>query len=264
MRFAARPRSVSKGRRCNARNDLLLQNLRIPIPPSGDNLPVKAPLVVFDLDGTLIDTAPDLVASLNHTIAALGLAPVGYEDLTYLVGHGARTMIERACKLGGHPLEPDAYPPLLERFIAFYSDGMPGDSKPYPGLIAALDRLKEAGITLAVCTNKMEGLAVPLLKKLGLDGYFAAISGGDTFAVRKPDGGHVLGTIARAGGDPLRSIMIGDSVNDILAARNAGVPSIAVPFGYSDVEVSTLDPSYIISHFDELTPELVERLIVRG
>ena len=236
-----------------------------PLPPSlWRQSSLTSPLVVFDLDGTLIDTAPDLVASLNHTIAILGLAPVGYEDLTYLVGHGAKTMIERACKLGGYELTEEALPPLLERFIAFYSDGMPGESKPYPGLVAALERLQGVGFKLAVCTNKMEGLAIPLLKKLGLDGYFAAITGGDTFAVRKPDGDHVLGTIARAGGDPERSVMIGDSINDILSARNAGVPSIAVPFGYSDVDVATLDPSHIINHFDELIPELVERLIARG
>jgi phosphoglycolate phosphatase len=222
---------------------------------------VKTPLVIFDLDGTLIDTAPDLVASVNHTIAALDLAPVGYEDLTYLVGHGARTMIERACKLGGYHLKEEAFPPLLERFIAFYSDTMPGDSKPYPGLIAALDRLKASGFGLAVCTNKMELLAVTLLKKLQLDQHFSVIVGGDTFAVRKPDGGHILGTIERSGGDPERAVMVGDSVNDIIAARNAGVPSIGVPFGYSDVDIATLSPDRIIQHYDQLTPELVEGLL---
>ena len=97
---------------------------------------MTSPLVVFDLDGTLIDTAPDLVASLNHTIAALDLAPVSYEDLTHLVGHGAQAMIESACKLRGHPLKPEALPPLLERLIAFYTATMPGDSKPFPGVIA--------------------------------------------------------------------------------------------------------------------------------
>lgn len=223
--------------------------------------PVKTPIVVFDLDGTLIDTAPDLVASLNHTIAALDLAPVGYDDLTYLVGHGAKTMIERACKLGGYDLKDEAFPPLMERFIAFYGDTMPGNSKPYPGLVAALDRLQAAGYGLAVCTNKIEVLAVTLLKKLQLDHYFATIVGGDTFPVRKPDGQHILGTIEQAGGDPSRAVMVGDSINDILAARNAGVPSIAVPFGYSDVDVASLSPGHVIQHFDELTPELVESLL---
>jgi len=222
---------------------------------------VKTTTIVFDLDGTLIDTAPDLVSSVNHTIAALDLPPVGYEDLTFLVGHGARTMIERACRLGGYELTAEELPALMERFITFYSATMPGDSKPYPGLVTALDGLQAAGFRLAVCTNKMEALASTLLNKLQLDHYFATIVGGDTFAVRKPDGQHIVGTVERAGGDRARAIMVGDSVNDILAARDAGVPSIAVPFGYSDVAIDSLSPDHIIQHFDELTPELVERLL---
>lgn len=222
---------------------------------------MKSPLVVFDLDGTLIDTAPDLITSLNHTIAILDLPPLGFEDLTHLVGHGARAMIERACALRDYPLAPDAIAPLLERFIAFYTDTMPGESRPFPGLIGAMDTLKAAGFGLAVCTNKMESLAVTLLRRLRLEHYFDAVTGGDTFAVRKPDPQHLVGTVERAGGNLSRSVMIGDSLNDILVARNAGVPSIAVPFGYSDVAVETLGPSRVIAHFDELTPALVEDLL---
>lgn len=224
-------------------------------------VPARPALVVFDLDGTLLDTHVDLVESLNHTIAALDLKPVSYDDLTHLVGQGARVMIERACRLRGHPLESDALPPLVERFVAHYVGNMPGRTEPYPGLTAAMDRLKSAGYRLAVCTNKMESLARGLLDKLDLTDYFAAITGGDTFEYRKPDARHLTGTIDRAGGDIARTVMIGDSINDIAVARNAGVPSIAVPFGYSDVPVSSLDPDVIISHYDELTPELVERLL---
>lgn len=218
-------------------------------------------LVVFDLDGTLLDTHVDLVESLNHTIAALDLAPVSYGDLTHLVGHGAKVMIERACKLRGHALASDALPPLMERFIGHYTETMPGQTRPYPGLLAAMDALKAEGSRLAVCTNKLETLALTLLKKLDLTRYFDAITGGDTFAVRKPDARHLTGTVERAGGDIARVVMVGDSVNDIAVARNAGVPSIAVPFGYSDVPVETLSPDRIIRHFDELTPALVETLI---
>jgi phosphoglycolate phosphatase len=220
-----------------------------------------APLVVFDLDGTLVDTAPDLVASLNHTIAAHGLEPVGYEDLTHLVGHGARAMIERAFRLRGHPLDEAELPPMLDRFIAHYLAGMPGESRPYPGLVAALDRLRGDGMSLAVCTNKMEGLARPLIEGLGLTSYFAAITGGDTFSVRKPDAAHLLGTVERAGGTAARTIMVGDSLNDFKVAANAGVPSIGVPFGYSDVPIETLGPTTIVAHFDELTPDLVRSLL---
>lgn len=224
---------------------------------------MKAPLVVFDLDGTMIDTHADLIESLNHTITAAGLEPVSYEDLTHLVGQGARVMIRRAFDLKNTPLAEQELEPLFERFIAHYKAGMPGKSKPYPGFTECLGRLKAAGMTVAVCTNKQETLALPLLEGLGLIDRFAAITGGDTFEFRKPDGRHVLGTIERAGGDPARSIMIGDSVNDILAAHNAKVPSIAVSFGYSDVPVAELEPTAIIDTFEELTVDLVMRLIDR-
>lgn len=217
--------------------------------------------VVFDLDGTLVDTAPDLVASLNHTISAKGLAPVGYEDLTHLVGHGARAMIERSFSLRGQPLDEAEFPAMLDRFVNHYRAGMPGESKPYSGLVEALDRLHDAGMILAVCTNKMEGLARPLIEGLGLNGYFAAITGGDTFAVRKPDAAHLIGTVERAGGDMNRTVMVGDSLNDLKVAVNAGVPSIGVPFGYSDVPIQTLNPTVMIERYDEMTVELVEALV---
>ncbi|AVA21807.1 phosphoglycolate phosphatase [Rhizobium sp. CB3171] len=222
---------------------------------------MKSPLVVFDLDGTLLDTHADLVESLNHTIAALELAPVSYGDLTYLVGNGAQVMIERACKLRGYILKPEELPALLQRFIAHYTETMPGLTQPYPGLLAALEVLKTQGYKFAVCTNKMEALARTLLDRLGLTHYFEAITGGDTFTVRKPNAEHLIGTVERAGGDLRRTVMIGDSINDILVARNAGVPSIAVPFGYSDVSVDTLGPSRVIAHYDELTPALVRDLL---
>lgn len=222
---------------------------------------MPAPLVVFDLDGTLIDTAPDLVASLNHTIAAYGLEPVSYEDLTHLVGHGARAMIERSFRLRGHPLDEGEVPAMMDRFIEHYLTGMPGESQPYPGLTTSLDRLRDAGMTLAVCTNKMESLARPLIEGLGLSAYFAAITGGDTFPVRKPDPAHLTGTVELAGGDIRRTVMVGDSLNDLKVAVNAGVPSIGVPFGYSDVPIETLDPTVLITHYDQLTPELVLSLL---
>ncbi|KPF43861.1 HAD family hydrolase [Rhizobium sp. AAP43] len=213
--------------------------------------------IVFDLDGTLVDTAPDLVGSLNHTIAARGLAPVGYEDLTFLVGQGARMMIQRAFALRGVPIEDSELPDLMDRFIAHYRGAMPGMSRPYPGVVEALERLQAAGHVLAVCTNKLEELAVPLLKGLGLEHYFATIAGGDTFPVRKPDPDHIVQTVIKAGGNADRILMIGDSINDIAAARGGDIPSIAVTFGYSDVPVETLGASHIIAHFDELTPDLV-------
>lgn len=222
------------------------------------------PVVVFDLDGTLVDTAPDLVDSLNHAIGQAGLAPVGYGDLTYLVGHGARVMIQRAFLLRNTPLSETELDRQMQAFISFYKGSMPGRSLPYPGLVAALDRLQAGGYKLAVCTNKMEALARALLDALGLTGRFAVITGGDTFPVRKPDAAHLLSTLERVGGDPGRSVMIGDSLNDILVARNAGVRSIGVPFGYSDVPVASLNPDLMIDHYDVLDTSLIETLLSRA
>ncbi|NRQ14881.1 HAD family hydrolase [Ensifer sesbaniae] len=222
---------------------------------------MSSPIVVFDLDGTLVDTAPDLVASLNHAVTQAGITPVGYADLTHLVGHGARAMIERTFALREKPLAEDVLEWQLREFVDFYHGSMPGDSLPYPGLIDALDRLSGAGFKLAVCTNKPEKLAKRLLERLGLIERFAAISGGDTFEVRKPNAEHLLRTVTNAGGRAERSVMVGDSLNDFLVARNAAVPSIAVPFGYSDVPVESLEPTKIIGHFDELTPALVSALL---
>ena len=221
------------------------------------------PTVVFDLDGTLVDTAPDLMAGLNHVLAVEGMAPVHYDDMTFLVGQGARAMIERGFKLRNRSVEPARLAELLDLFIDHYLSGMPGESRPFAGVVASLDALKMNGFRLAVCTNKLERLTHPLLSGLKLDGYFDAVAGGDTFDVRKPEPGHILKTIERAGGDPAHAIMVGDSVNDILAAQKAGLPSIAVPFGYSDVPVEALSPTRIINHFDELTPELVRELLAR-
>ncbi|HUH48354.1 MAG TPA: HAD family hydrolase, partial [Mycoplana sp.] len=179
---------------------------------------MTAPLVVFDLDGTLIDTAPDLVSSLNHTIGTAGLQPVTYDDLTYLVGHGGQVMIQRAFALRGQELRQDDLPAMLKIFVDHYAQGMPGESRPYPGLVSALDRLEAAGFRLAVCTNKLEGLARRLIEGLGLTPRFAAITGGDTFAVRKPEAAHLLETVRLAGGAPARTVMIGDSLNDVLVA----------------------------------------------
>lgn len=225
---------------------------------------MTSPTVIFDLDGTLLSTSADLMASLNHVLAHSGLDPVHYDDMTWLVGQGARVMIERAHTLRGHPASADEVAGLMQIFIDHYSAGIPGETVAFPGLMAALDRLEADGMILAVCTNKLESLAVKLLERLGMAGRFAAITGGDTFAVRKPHGDHILKTIEMAGGSPRHAVMIGDSVNDILAAQNANVPAIAVPFGYSDKPVEEFNPTIVIQHFDELDTALIHRLIAEA
>ncbi|VVT19721.1 phosphoglycolate phosphatase [Rhizobium sp. EC-SD404] len=220
-----------------------------------------APLVIFDLDGTLVDTGPDLVDSLNHTIGTVGLAPVVLEDLNHLVGQGARVMIARAFAMQKVETTPEQGDHLFAVFLEHYSANMPGHSRPFPGLVEAMDRLEAEGFALAVCTNKSETMSLRLLQTLGLSERFKAIVGGDSLPHRKPDPRHILGTIERAGGDPATSVMIGDSINDIAAARDAGVASIGVPFGYTDVPITELKPDRVIEHFDALTPALVHDLI---
>lgn len=227
---------------------------------------MSQPIIVFDLDGTLVDTAPDLLDSLNHALAHGGLAAAEAKALRGFVGHGGRVMIERAYAAQNRPLAPADLDALLSVFLEHYAAGIPGRSQPYPGVVDALRRFEAAGYDMAVCTNKFEGLSTRLIDGLGLAPHFRAICGQDTFAFRKPDPRHLTETIAKAGGDPGRALMVGDSRTDIDTAKAAGIPVVAVDFGYTDRHVREFEPSHVVSHFDELTVDLAERLIaaVRG
>ena len=219
------------------------------------------PIVVFDLDGTLVDTAPDLLTSLNHCLELSGLAVAEPTALRRFVGMGGRVMIERAFAAQQRALAEKQLDELLEKFILHYTDNIPGASQPYPGVVDALDRFEAAGYVAAVCTNKYEKLSNALIGALGLGHRFEAICGQDTFAFRKPDPRHLVETIRKAGGDPRRAIMIGDSQTDIDTAKAAGIPVVAVDFGYTDRHVREFEPSRVISHFDELTVEMAEGLL---
>jgi len=261
---------------------------------------MAAPILVFDLDGTLIDTAPDLLDSLNHCLRAARVPEAKAEEMRMLVGSGSRAMIARAFANHGRPLtesELDSlqalflehyaarmpgrsrpFPGVIEAlarfrlteseldslqalFLEHYAARMPGRSRPFPGVIEALARFREAGFIAAVCTNKLEHLSRKLIGELELDGAFEVICGADTFPYRKPDPRHLTDTILRAGGDPERALMIGDSRTDIDTAKTAGIPVVAVDFGYTDQPVHVFEPDRIISHFDELTVDLAESLI---
>jgi phosphoglycolate phosphatase len=211
------------------------------------------PIIVFDLDGTLVDTAPDLLDSLNHSLAAGGALATNTDGFRQFVGHGGRVMIERAYAAQKRMLDTAEHDRLFALFLDHYGTNIPGRSQPYPGVPAALTRLAAAGYLLAVCTNKTEAFSVRLLEGVGLAGRFAAICGADTFAFRKPDPRHLVETIARAGGDAHQAVMVGDSQTDIDTAKAAGIPVVAVDFGYTDRHVREFGPSRIISHFDELT-----------
>ena len=213
---------------------------------------VMTATLLFDLDGTLVDTAPDLWASLNVVLNDKGLESVPFERVGYLVGQGALVMIERGLKEHGVTVEKDELKKLHEHFLEYYTANIAVGSTPFPGVEAALDRLAARGHRLAVCTNKYEALSVQLLETLGMADRFAAICGPDTFGVKKPDPEHIWRTIDKAGGRRDHAVMVGDSISDIAAAKAAGVPVIAVPFGYTDKPVAELDPDVVIDHFDEI------------
>jgi phosphoglycolate phosphatase len=188
-------------------------------------------ILVFDLDGTLADTAPDLIATLNMLLAREGLPPAAPTAARELVGQGARALIERGFALAGAPLAPARADALVGEFLAHYEAHIADESALFPGARAALDRFAEAGTRLAVCTNKPEPLARLLLDKLGVAGHFAAICGRGTFPMHKPDPRMLTLTIAAAGGDAARAVMVGDSKTDIDTAKAAGAPVVAVDFG---------------------------------
>lgn len=215
------------------------------------------PIVIFDLDGTLVHSAPDLLDSLNFCLQQNGLATYEPEDIRRLVGMGGRIMIERALTYQNIDFDDDKIASFLQIFLKHYEQNMPGKTTFYDGVDQCLDNLKEAGFMLAVCTNKHEKLARHLLNSLGEAQRFEVIVGGDSFAYHKPNPRHIISTIELAGGDLERAIMIGDSRADILAAQGADIPVIAVDFGYTDQPVQSFKPTKTISHFNQLTPELI-------
>jgi phosphoglycolate phosphatase len=216
--------------------------------------------IVFDLDGTLVDTAPDLVDTLNVVFGREGLPPVPFATARNLIGGGARRMIERGLAAEGRSCSPGEIDRLFRHFIDYYTAHIADRSRPFPALETALDHLAAEGARFAVCTNKLERLSVKLLEALGLAPRFQAICGQDTFGMQKPDPEILRQTIRRAGGSPQSTVMVGDSGNDIDTARAAGVPIVAVDFGYTEVPVARLGPDRVISNFAEL-PAAVRDLL---
>lgn len=215
--------------------------------------------VVFDLDGTLVDTAPDLIAALNYVLDREGMPPLPFESARNMIGAGARKLIERGLEVDGRVVTVDDLNRLTKDFIDYYADHIAEASRPFEGLEAALDELAAQGCRFAVCTNKLEWLSKLLLDQLGLSGRFSAICGADTFGVSKPDPIILQQTVARAGGSLATTIMVGDAGPDVGVARRAGVPVIGVEFGYTDVPIADLKPDRLIGHMRDL-PAAVEGL----
>lgn len=210
--------------------------------------------LLFDLDGTLLDTAPDLYATLNHCLSSAGRPPVTLESVKHMVGQGARVLLERGLKATGGMLDEQAYEDLVILFFEYYADHLSDHSAPYPGMLEALKALKGFNCDLGICTNKPYGFAKTIIEDYNLTDYFPVITGGDSFNIRKPHPEHVLKTLALLPSKNGRAVMIGDTHNDIDAARAAGISSIAVSFGYSDIPAKDLGADYVIDHFDELIP----------
>ncbi len=216
-------------------------------------------VLVFDLDGTLVDTAGDLVGALNATLQLHGHQPVPEEIARPHAGFGALPLLRLGLEHNGIAPDDAQLTPMRALFLDHYASNIAVVSRPYPGAVEALETLRSDGWRLAICTNKAEALARLLLDELRLTPLFGSIIGGDTYAQPKPDARPVLGAIRRAGGEPVGSVMIGDTATDIAAARSASLPVIAVDFGYANVPVRDLGPDRVISHFSEL-PDAVEAL----
>ncbi len=187
-----------------------------------------SPLLVLDLDGTLIDSLPDLAAALNRILAARGLSPLAEAEIRAMVGGGARRLVDEAFRARG--VSPD--PAALDDFIVDYTDHATVATRPFPGVPETLGQLAAAGWALALCTNKPLGATRRIVETLGLAERFAAIGAGDSYPTRKPDPRHLLATIDAAGGTAARSVMVGDHSNDVLAARGAGVACVFALWGY--------------------------------
>ncbi|RED27279.1 phosphoglycolate phosphatase [Rhodopseudomonas thermotolerans] len=221
-----------------------------------------SPIVVFDLDGTLIDTAPDLINALNFILIREGMPAVPMAVARNMIGQGARRLLERGLELDGRTIAQDDVNRLTVDFIDYYAAHIADESRPFEGLEATLDELSELGYRFAVCTNKLEWLSKLLLDRLGLSPRFAAICGADTFGVAKPDPAILRETVAKAGGELSAAVMVGDAGPDVGVARRAGVPVIGVEFGYTEVPIAELEPDLLVGHMREL-PTAVSRLLPR-
>jgi phosphoglycolate phosphatase len=197
--------------------------------------------LIFDLDGTLVDTAPDLHAATNHVLSTLKRRPISMEEVRAFVGTG-------------DPVDARAIETLYQEFIIYYASHIAAHSKPYPGLLSFLDKAQGAGLSLGVCTNKLESLSLLLLNALDMKKYFGSIVGPDTTGVAKPDPKPFYEAVSRLGKSPADAIMFGDSETDIRTAQNATVPVVAVSFGYTAKPVAHFNPTHVIDHYDEAWP----------
>ncbi len=208
--------------------------------------------IAFDLDGTLVDSAPDLIGTLNRMLVEEGLPPVPMESASTLIGSGARALLVHGFEAAGAPVERAKSDELFERFLVDYAAHIADGSQPFEGVVETLERLSQRGAILVVATNKRSDLSELLLGKLDLTRHFAAIVGPDRVSARKPSGAHLKEAVAIAGGDPERAIMVGDAAPDADAARDAGMPCILTTFGFTPTPVEDLGGDVLIDAFEDV------------
>jgi phosphoglycolate phosphatase len=213
--------------------------------------PLKA--VLFDLDGTLIDSAPDLHSAANKLLAEENRRPVNLQELTNMIGDGVPKLVERAFEATGDPVPADGLEDLAKRYLEFYEPHCADLTRAFPGTIDCLKALKASGYALAVCTNKPYVATLEILGPLGLSDFFDVIIGGDSLpGIKKPDPRHLLAALDKLGFTPGEAIMIGDNANDVNAAKGAGIPVVVCRFGYTKGPAENLNGDLIIDHFDDL------------
>jgi phosphoglycolate phosphatase len=216
-----------------------------------------SPKLIFDLDGTLVDTAPDILGAMNGVLAARNRPAIAPDTLRHMVGFGARSLIEQAFTVTGGEARAEEMPELLTIFLDHYRAHLADFSLPFPGVEETLTRLKEDGAQLAVLTNKPHDMAGPLLEKLGLARFFAATYGAGFKPYSKPDPRIFADVVAACGGGA--AVMIGDSVTDLHTARAASAPCILVSYGYTPVPAASLGADAVLDDFRHL-PEAIANL----
>ena len=216
--------------------------------------------IAFDLDGTLVETAPDLIGTLNRMLGARDIPRMPVEAAQHLVGHGALALLRHGFQEAGAAWDEAKAPALLEEFLADYLANIAVHSRPYDGVVETLERLAARGAILCVATNKRTDLSVALIGALGLGRHFAVVCGPDRVSARKPNGAHVREAVQLAGGDPARAVMVGDGAPDVQAAKAAGVPCVVVSFGYTPIPAAELGGDVLIDRFGELEGA-IERLV---
>jgi phosphoglycolate phosphatase len=221
------------------------------------------PALIFDLDGTLVDTAPDLLAALNVVLMNDGRRPADLADMRHLVGFGARTLIAEALRITGGPAEPQRIEGMRDAFLAYYRSHIADLSRPYPGVEETLTAFEAAGARMGVLTNKPHELSLLLMSKLGLDKYFAAIFGQGRMPYTKPDARIFPDVVREVGGVGAGALMIGDSITDVETARAGGAPVILVSYGYTPEPARTLGADAVVDDFHAI-PAAVRQLLGTG